>query len=560
MRDDMNEDLLDETESTLLHKTSCSDCGSSDARAIYSDGGEHCYSCGAHVHGGGSSNGNSEANSEPVPTTGMAQGTHQALTKRKLTLETCRFWDYQVGEWNGNAAQIANYKTAKGKPIGQKIRTEGKQFCTTGQFKAAALYGQWLWRDGGKALTIVEGEIDALSMSQAFQHKWPVVSLKNGAQGGADNVKAQLEWVSKFDTIVLMLDNDEAGRKATEEIAAILPVGKAKVATLPLKDAGEMLEAGRAAELIDAFWSAKTWKPDGIVMGEDLWDVVTAPDEASTPYPYSGLNEKLKGIRKGEIVTLCAGSGMGKSQLAREISHHLVTRGETIGILALEENVKRTALGLMSLHANLPLHDSLDESGEPKEYPRAMLKEAFDATLGSGKVRIYDHFGSTDVENLLAKIRYMVKGMDCSFIVLDHISIVVSGIGDGDERRIIDNLMTRLRTLTEELGCGMILITHLKRPAGDKGHEDGAATSLSHLRGSAAIAQLSDTVIGLERDQQAEATANVATLRVLKNRWLGNTGVAGRLLYSPITGRMSEIDEAAYNTLTAEASPFDEEY
>lgn len=556
----MNEDILEETESTLLHKTSCSDCGSSDARAIYSDGGEHCYSCGAHVHSGSNNNSGGEPNVKAVLPEGLAEGAHQALPKRKLTLETCRFWDYQVGEWNGNAAQIANYKTAKGKPIGQKIRTAGKHFCTTGNFKQAALYGQWLWRDGGKALTIVEGEIDALSMSQAFQHKWPVVSLKGGAQGGAADVKAQLEWVSKFDSIVLMLDNDAVGREATEAIAAILPVGKVKVATLPLKDAGEMLEAGRTAELIDAFWSAKTWKPDGIVMGEDLWDVVNAPDEASVPYPYSGLNEKLKGIRRGEIVTLCAGSGMGKSQLAREISHHLVQQGETIGILALEESVKRTALGLMSLHANLPLHDTLDESGKPKEYPQAMLKDAFDATLGSGKVRIYDHFGSTDVENLLAKIRYMAKGMDCSFIVLDHISIVVSGIGDGDERRLIDNLMTRLRTLTEELGCGMILITHLKRPSGDKGHEDGAVTSLSHLRGSAAIAQLSDTVIGLERDQQAEATANVAQLRVLKNRWLGNTGAAGTLLYSAETGRMTEISEQEKAILVAGTTAFEEDF
>jgi len=177
----MNEDILEETESTLLHKTSCSDCGSSDARAIYSDGGEHCYSCGAHVHSGSTNNSGGEPNVKAVLPEGLAEGAHQALPKRKLTLETCRFWDYQVGEWNGNAAQIANYKTAKGKPIGQKIRTAGKHFCTTGNFKQAALYGQWLWRDGGKALTIVEGEIDALSMSQAFQHKWPVVSLKGGA-------------------------------------------------------------------------------------------------------------------------------------------------------------------------------------------------------------------------------------------------------------------------------------------------------------------------------------------------------------------------------------------
>jgi twinkle protein len=250
---------------------------------------------------------------------------------------------------------------------------------------------------------------------------------------------------------------------------------------------------------------------------------------------------------------------MGKSQLSRELSHHLLQEGESIGILALEENVKRTALGLMSITANLPLHDSLDDLGQPKEYPESMLRDAFDQTLGSGRVRIYDHFGSTDVKNLLQKIRFMVKGFGCTYIILDHISIVVSGIDGGDERRIIDNLMTSLRTLTEELGCGMILVTHLKRPGGDKGHEDGVETSLSHLRGSAAIAQLSDTVIGIERNQQCEQHPNIATLRVLKNRFLGMTGKAGHLEYQPTTGRMVEITEAEYNTLMGEDSLFKDE-
>ena len=50
----------------------------------------------------------------------------------------------------------------------------------------------------------------------------------------------------------------------------------------------------------------------------------------------------------------------------------------------------------------------------------------------------------------------------------------------------------------------MILVSHLKRVGMGKSHEDGGQISLSHLRGSQAIAQLSDIVIGLERDQQAK--------------------------------------------------------
>ncbi len=550
-----------ETESELVSKGACDACGSSDARAVYSDKGEHCFSCGFHKHGVSEYPESTGASvpSDPEPVAGLIEGDYQTLTKRRIRQDTCEKWGYQVGKFKGKTAQIANHKTPDGKIIAQKVRTAGKEFCVLGNMKKAGLYGQWLWREGGKSLTIVEGEIDALAMSQAFDNKWPVVSINNGADGAVKDILRNLEWVESFAKVVLMLDMDDKGRAACEEIAAVLTPGKVKIASLPVKDAGQMVEERREKELVAAFWDAKVWRPDGIVCGEDLWDLVIAPDEATILYPYGCLNKLLKGIRRTEIVTLCAGSGMGKSQLAREINHHLMQMGETTGTLALEEGVKRTAIGMMSLAANLPLHDSLDDSGKPKEYPEGMLREAFDKTIGSGKARLYDHFGSTDVDNLLNKIRFMVKGFGCTYIILDHISIVVSGMEGGDERRIIDNLMTRLRTLTEELGCGMILVTHLKRPSGEKGHEDGAETSLSHLRGSASIAQLSDTVIGIERNQQSDTNPNIATLRVLKNRFLGMTGVAGHLEYKPSTGRMVELSASEYANLTVESTGFTEE-
>jgi len=102
--------------------------------------------------------------------------------------------------------------------------------------------------------------------------------------------------------------------------------------------------------------------------------------------------------------------------------------------------------------------------------------------------------------------------------------------------------MTSLRSLVEETGIGLILVSHLKRPA-DKGHEEGAQTSLSQLRGSAGIGQLSDIVIGLERNQQSTKNAHITTIRILKNRFSGETGTAGQLLYNGVTGRLVEYEK-----------------
>jgi len=139
----------------------------------------------------------------------------------------------------------------------------------------------------------------------------------------------------------------------------------------------------------------------------------------------------------------------------------------------------------------------------------------------------------------------MAKACDCRVVFLDHISIVVSGQDLGDERKAIDNMMTKLRTLVQELEITLICVSHLRRPQGNTGHEDGQAVSLSQLRGSGSIAQLSDAVITLERNSMAEDEneRHMTKIAVAKNRYNGYTGPACVLKYDMETGRMMEMQE-----------------
>jgi len=522
------------TESEFLKHTPCEHCGSSDANSLYTDGHSYCFACETYTP--------ADKEKEIITSieahdTIFLEQSFMDLKKRGITKKTCEFWGYGVANYRGTTVQVANYRNRAGELKAQKIRMPNKDFSVVGNMKEVGLYGEHLWRDGSnsKFITICEGELDAMSLSQAQDHKWPVVSLPSGCTSAKKAIGKSIEWLSKYDFVLLMFDMDEAGQKAAKECATVLPPNKCKIATLPLKDANEMLKAGRVKELIDAVWEARTFRPDGIIAGTDVWElVIENDDKQSINYPFAGLQDKTGGCRKGEIVTLTAGSGIGKSQLAREFAYSFIKHGNTIGYIALEESVKRTALGLMSIELNKPLH--LRSNDVPEEE----MKRAFDSTLGTGLVYMYDHWGSTDSDNLISKIRYLVHGCGCDYIILDHISIVVSGLEGGDERRLIDNTMTKLRALVEELNCGMILVSHLKRPSGDRGHEDGAQTSLAQLRGSAAIGQLSDMVIGLERNQQDKDNPHISHVRVLKNRWSGETGLCCSLRYDTVTGRMVE--------------------
>ena len=527
-----------ESDSSFVQHIPCEKCGSSDANSIYTDGHQFCFACNTHVKGDGTV---TEVETKKA-NLGLITGQYQDLIKRKIREDTCRKYGYQVGEYNGQTVQIAPYFDSEGQMVAQKIRFPNKDFKILGDISKAQLFGANLWNQG-KKIVITEGEIDALTVSQVQGNKWPVCSIPNGAQGATKAIKRNLEALSKFEEVILMFDMDEAGKKAARECAELFEAGKAKVASLPYKDANECLQQGKEDSIIQAIWNAKTFRPDGVISGAELWDQITCEEKVEAiPYPWAELNSLTHGARKGELVTLTAGSGIGKSAVVREITHHLLAKGETVGLLMLEENPKRTALGLMGIELNTPLHISKEGVTDDD------MHRAFTSTVGSNRLYLYNHFGSSDIDNLISRVRYLAKGCGCNWIVLDHLSIVVSGLGDGDERRLIDNAMTMLRTLVEETGVGMFLVSHLKRPEG-KGHEQGAMTSLSQLRGSHSIAQLSDMVIGLERDQQGKHP-NITTLRVLKNRFSGETGIAGYLSYDRETGRLFEIDEPIFKDET----------
>jgi twinkle protein len=215
------------------------------------------------------------------------------------------------------------------------------------------------------------------------------------------------------------------------------------------------------------------------------------------------------------------------------VAHAHNVQGERIGVLALEESVERTARGFMGLALGKRI--DIDSSGVSQED----LKGAFTATVGSGRCFLYDHFGSLDTDVLLGKIRYMVVGCSCSTILLDHLSIVVSGSELDDERKAIDVVLTKLKSMAMELNFRLFVVVHVRRVE-NTNHEEGSQLSLSHLRGSGSIAQLSNIVIGLERNLQDEETKDITTIRVLKNRFTGETGVAGYLKYDKASGRFTE--------------------
>ena len=525
----------------------CPLCSSSDAVSVNADNSAYCFSCQEYIR---------EYDMELQPTTNsnneyevkdyMKESNYAEIIDRNISEQTCKKFGVTVKM--DNMGTITNhyypYHDTQGAKIATKTRyTKLKEFSIQGNTKNSGLFGEHLFSKN-KYCIITEGELDCLSAYQMMlkgNYHTPVVSIKNGISSAVKDIKTSLEWLeNNFDNVIINFDNDEQGRVGAMKVAELFSPGKCKVMHLPegFKDASDCLTKNKIQIYNKTFWDAKVFAPDGIINANTLLDAVLKPITKSfVQYPFEGLNKITYGLRPSELVTFTAGSGLGKTQVMREVVHHIIKSTEDkIGLLMLEETPVITSKGLMSVEANQRLH--LPDVHVSKDE----MKTYFDATVGTGRVFMFDHFGSNSIDNIVSRVRFLAKGLDCKYVVIDHISIIVSDQQHGDERRALDEIMTRLRTLVQETGVSMIVVSHLRRPEG-KGHEEGAATSLSQLRGSASIGQLSDMVIGLERDAQNDdpEIRSTTRVRVLKNRFAGLTGPCCDLRYDMDTGRLSEV-------------------
>lgn len=536
-----------EDDSIFLFHAPCENCGSSDGNSVYSDGHEWCFVCEHRVPANKEREaklstrrrtGGSKPMSYDVWNFGDSNGRYSDLTARGISKETCQKAGYWLAKVDNRMYQVADYRDQNGSIVSQKVRDKDKNFKTTGSHKSDALFLKHLW-SGGKKIVVTEGEIDALTVMELQDCKYPVVSLGHGASAAKKTCSANYEYFDQFEQIILMFDMDDAGRKAVEEAAQVLPAGKVRVAVLPCKDANECHIMGEDKAILEQIWNANPWVPDGVVSALSLKDRVkeamTSEDAVGLLFDgCQGLNDRTLGARGGEVVMVTSGSGMGKSTFVRQQALAWGKRmGKRVGLAMLEESVEDTIQDMMGLNNKVRLRQSDEVKKAIAEDGR--FDEWYDELFGDDTFHLYDSFAEAEADRLLAKLAYMRTGLGCDVIVLDHISIVVSASEESDERKMIDRLMTKLKGFAKSTGVVLVVICHLKNPEKGKPHEEGRAVSITDLRGSGALRQLSDTIIALERNQQGDMP-NLVLVRLLKCRFTGDTGIAGYMEYNRETG------------------------
>lgn len=522
----------------------CQECGSSDGNALYDDGHTHCFVCDT------TRNKNNLADFEPQVEVQNARALKMRplgkdftpLPDRKISEATARKYGVQF-QPDEQVQHVYPYYDKGGRHIANKCRLQGpeKRFVSEGLFTQATLFGQQLFPPGSaQAITVVEGECDAMAAFELTGSRFPCVSVHNSS-GAAKCCADNFEYLNSFDKIVVCMDTDEPkvnpktgeirypGQEAALAIAALpFPLGKLHILTLADgKDPNDYLIRGKQKEFISEWWKAPRYTPTGLKVGRDMWDEVKTPRKFETaPYPWESLNKMTYGLRLSEFVLVTGETGDGKTSIIKEIEHHLLNHTNVgLGLLHMEESNPDTALGLMSITANKPLHlpDVRENIGEEE------LRKYFDQTMNNDRVVLYDHFGSTGIHVILDKVRHM-HALGCKYIILDHLSIIVSD-QSGDERKQLDEISTKLKTLCMELNLAVIAVIHLNRQG--------------LIRSSAGPEQLANMVMKIHRQKKDldERRRNITKIVIEKNRFCGRTGPATYLFYDNMTGRLSELSK-----------------
>ena len=480
----------------------------------------------------------------------------RALTHKPISQQVCEKYGVRVGvdETTGEINKVFYpYYNRDGVLSCFKVRGLPKDFYAVGSMDNVQLFGQNLFNAGGKLLVITEGEDDALSIAEILMHHgkdYSVVSVPDGANEGklSKHVFNNLDYIKSFENVIIAFDADKPGKAYTSLLAdEIVDTCNVKIWDAPdgFKDAGDCLRLS-SPELVFSggkFRNLRNYTPELVVKGSEIsLEQLRTPKKPGLEIPYPELQRKLHGIRKGEVTLFCAGSGIGKSTLVKEIAYHLVKEhNQVVANIFLETPMDDAARGYIAIDNNV-------SAAKLSYNPNIISEEAYEASfkrfIGSDRLHFFNHFGSLVADKLVNKMNYFVKVLGVDFIVLDHLSMVVSGSESDNERKDLDVLMTNLVKLVVETGVGVIAVVHLKRVPG-KNYNTGAEVELTDLRGSAGLEQMSWSVIGLERDQQGESK-DFSRIRVLKNRTHGFTGLCDTLKFDHNTGRLLPVQVEEY--------------
>lgn len=500
------------------------------------------------------------------------------LVSRHIRGEIAKFYNIRTGlDAAGVVARHYYPRYEAGKLVGAKCRTLPKDFKSghLGKlFGKQDLQGSQTIKEVMKSgrrkdvLLITGGELDMAAAQQmlfyaqegtkfagTYYHVWSPNKGETCIEEMIDN----RDEIEQFRKVIWALDGDEKGQEATKTLCRLFP-GRSYVLKHPAgcKDANQCLMTGNSQEYVDAWFNAR---PAEDVFPSVIKSIGSARDSlkeampaAGLSWPWPKLNKVTLGIRQHQMIVIGAGSGVGKTEMLREIVYHLIeVHGEKVGIISTEDPFKKVARAFIGkwIDKRIELPPTNDEHHEDYrevlDYNAEEANKAIDHVGDTGLLFIADMGGDYTMENV-EKTCLEFEAMGIKHIFIDNLTgIQLPEKEFGGKVGALDECVKRLGQIKDRKAVTIYLVTHLNRPEkGRTPHEEGGEVMLRDMRGSGSIGFWASYVLCPERNTRAETLEERTTTYIacVKDRDQGIfTGTKITLKGELSTGRLREAEE-----------------
>jgi twinkle protein len=384
------------------------------------------------------------------------------------------------------------------------------------------LFGMLSMKGTPRYVLITEGEEDAMAAHQMLStvsHNLVCLSLQDGS-GNMKGIENNLAWLQKAEKVYFCPDGDDAGAKAVEKVAKLLPEVRL-VQDLTEKDANDMLLKGKSKDFINSFLRAKKYSPSFLVQVADVIDDVVKLPEYGRLWPWPSMNAKTFGMRDGEGMYVGAGVKIGKSEFINELVTHRIQQadGDIPAVIKFEEmpamTVKKIAGKMDKTFYHRP------------DMPFLLSDLKATAISLEGKMYLYKAFGIATWDIVANYIRYVVAN-GTKTIIIDPITKLTNHLSSSETETELRRISNDLACMAQDLGFFYVVTGHLKAPMGGKTpHERGGRVESNQFRGSRAMMENCYYLLGIERNKDpdlTEAERNVSTFVLLEDRSFGNVG------------------------------------
>lgn len=358
-------------------------------------------------------------------------------------------------------------------------------------------------------LILTEGELDAVAVAQlGFTN---AISIPNGASSAEKTIKENYKYILEYKLIYLFFDNDEAGQLAVQQAKSMLPKYRWRSIITPQKDANEFLKKGGGAAGFKRYLeNAERCKHETVVDMKDLVQDAFIEIDPGFSTGWRTLDEKLGGIRTGELTVLTGDTGCGKTSFAVNLMHNLAKQDIPVYMSSYEVSYVKILKKLASHVLKKPMCDT-DFDDDTKEEFMKWAKEH--------KVYLNPTFGSSTLDIILQEIEYASHILKVKVILLDHLHFFLDFSNTESERTAIDRTVREIVKCARNNNVHILLVVHPRQ-----GKDDSGEISMAMLKGSSAIKQDSHNVMGIQRRDRIDPNDPRVILKVMKNREYGIEG------------------------------------